>query len=147
MKKLEQESGAWRVINVTLPDAIETLNWQDTCRALTVVRRRAQELRKRDPKPFPEIDVYTTFLVMLQNHAEKLRTYGQAPFKGAVLHGGPGAPGEMAPVAKELARFCGVLEPLQTKELHVIPCLLKSLFWWAVVHLKNTTPNNCVKRA
>lgn len=47
---------------------------------------------------------------------ENLRIYGRAPFKVAVLHGGPGAPGEMAPVAKELARFCGILEPLQTKD-------------------------------
>ena len=43
-----------------------------------------------------------------------LRTYGTAPFRVAVIHGGPGAPGEMAPVARELARSCGVLEPLQT---------------------------------
>ena len=32
----------------------------------------------------------------------------------AVVHGGPGAPGEMAPVARELASIGGVLEPLQT---------------------------------
>jgi pimeloyl-ACP methyl ester carboxylesterase len=43
-----------------------------------------------------------------------LRTYGNAPFNVAVIHGGPGAPGEMAPVAKELAKGRGVLEPLQT---------------------------------
>ncbi len=43
-----------------------------------------------------------------------IRTYGQAPFRVAVIHGGPGAPGEMAPVARELARQRGVLEPLQT---------------------------------
>jgi len=42
------------------------------------------------------------------------RTYGKAPFEVAVIHGGPGAPGEMAPVARELASICGVLEPLQT---------------------------------
>jgi pimeloyl-ACP methyl ester carboxylesterase len=34
----------------------------------------------------------------------------------AVVHGGPGAPGEMAPVARELSSICGVLEPLQTKD-------------------------------
>jgi pimeloyl-ACP methyl ester carboxylesterase len=44
-----------------------------------------------------------------------LRTYGSAPFTIAVIHGGPGAAGEMAPVAHELARSCGVLEPLQTE--------------------------------
>jgi pimeloyl-ACP methyl ester carboxylesterase len=43
-----------------------------------------------------------------------LRTYGNAPFDVAVVHGGPGAVGEMAPVARELAARWGVLEPLQT---------------------------------
>jgi pimeloyl-ACP methyl ester carboxylesterase len=43
-----------------------------------------------------------------------LRTYGQAPYQVAVIHGGPGAAGEMAPVARELASARGVLEPLQT---------------------------------
>jgi len=43
------------------------------------------------------------------------RTYGGKPFTVAVIHGGPGAPGEMAPVARELADGWGVLEPLQTK--------------------------------
>jgi len=42
------------------------------------------------------------------------RTYGSAPYAVAVVHGGPGAAGEMAPVAQELARGRGVLEPLQT---------------------------------
>jgi pimeloyl-ACP methyl ester carboxylesterase len=43
-----------------------------------------------------------------------LRRYGQAPFTVAVIHGGPGAPGSMAPVARELSAEWGVLEPLQT---------------------------------
>ena len=43
-----------------------------------------------------------------------LRKYGQKPFDIAVIHGGPGAPGEMAPVARELSKNIGVLEPLQT---------------------------------
>jgi pimeloyl-ACP methyl ester carboxylesterase len=43
-----------------------------------------------------------------------LRSYGSAPFDVAVIHGGPGAPGEMAPVARELSSVRGVLEPLQT---------------------------------
>jgi len=43
-----------------------------------------------------------------------LRTYGNAPFNVALIHGGPGAAGEMAPVARELASSWGVLEPLQT---------------------------------
>ena len=43
------------------------------------------------------------------------RTYGKAPYQVAVIHGGPGAPGEMAPVARELSSLWTVLEPLQTK--------------------------------
>jgi pimeloyl-ACP methyl ester carboxylesterase len=42
------------------------------------------------------------------------RMYGKAPFLAAVIHGGPGAPGEMAPVALELSSMGGILEPLQT---------------------------------
>jgi pimeloyl-ACP methyl ester carboxylesterase len=45
---------------------------------------------------------------------KNLRKYGNPPFRLAVIHGGPGAPGEMAPVARELSAFWGVLEPLQT---------------------------------
>ena len=44
-----------------------------------------------------------------------LRKYGDPPFTVAVIHGGPGAPGEMAPVARELSDSLGVLEPFQTK--------------------------------
>src|SRR5437868_4512835 len=59
---------------------------------------------------------------------KNLRTYGTAPYHIAVIHGGPGAPGEMAPMARELSLQCGVLEPLQTRttfqgqleELHTI---------------------------
>jgi pimeloyl-ACP methyl ester carboxylesterase len=43
-----------------------------------------------------------------------LRVYGEAPFSVAVIHGGPGAGGEMAPVARRLASGWGVLEPIQT---------------------------------
>lgn len=57
-----------------------------------------------------------------------LRQYGNAPFSVAVIHGGPGAPGYMAPVARELSIDMGVLEPLQTaasvegqiEELHAL---------------------------
>jgi pimeloyl-ACP methyl ester carboxylesterase len=45
---------------------------------------------------------------------KNLRKYGNAPFNAAVIHGGPGAAGEMAPVARELSSAKGVLEPLQT---------------------------------
>jgi pimeloyl-ACP methyl ester carboxylesterase len=40
--------------------------------------------------------------------------YGRAPYRVALVHGGPGAAGEMAPVARELASGRGVLEALQT---------------------------------
>ncbi|MCX5999000.1 MAG: alpha/beta hydrolase [Chloroflexi bacterium] len=43
-----------------------------------------------------------------------LRKYGKPPFRIALIHGGPGAAGEMAPVARELASDWGILEPLQT---------------------------------
>jgi pimeloyl-ACP methyl ester carboxylesterase len=45
---------------------------------------------------------------------DNVRAYGKAPFSVAVIHGGPGAGGEMAPVARELAPDRGVLEPIQT---------------------------------
>ena len=44
------------------------------------------------------------------------RKYGSPPYKFAVIHGGPGAPGYMAPVAKELSHLMGIIEPLQTKD-------------------------------
>ena len=44
-----------------------------------------------------------------------LRFHGAAPFRVAAIHGGPGAAGEMAPVARRLSRNHGVLEPLQTE--------------------------------
>ena len=44
---------------------------------------------------------------------KNLRKHGKAPFAVAVVHGGPGAGGEMAPVARELASGRGVLEPIQ----------------------------------
>jgi pimeloyl-ACP methyl ester carboxylesterase len=47
---------------------------------------------------------------------KNLRKWGKPPYKLAVVHGGPGVPGEMAPVARELSRKRGVLEPLQTKD-------------------------------
>ncbi len=44
------------------------------------------------------------------------RRYGIAPFQVAVVHGGPGAAGEMAEVAEKLCSDRGILEPLQTEE-------------------------------
>ncbi|MGA1821629.1 MAG: alpha/beta fold hydrolase [Thermoplasmatota archaeon] len=43
----------------------------------------------------------------------KYRLHGDPPYTIAVLHGGPGAPGEMAPVAGELSGQFGVIEPFQ----------------------------------
>jgi pimeloyl-ACP methyl ester carboxylesterase len=45
---------------------------------------------------------------------QNFRTYGKSPFKSAIIHGGPGAAGEVAPVARELSSITGILEPLQT---------------------------------
>lgn len=45
---------------------------------------------------------------------KNLSKYGKAPYTVVVIHGGPGAGGEMAPVARELASGWGVLEPIQT---------------------------------
>ena len=45
---------------------------------------------------------------------KSLRKYGDKPFRVAVIHGGPGAPGEMASVARELSSIISVLEPLQS---------------------------------
>ncbi len=43
----------------------------------------------------------------------KCNRYGKKPYTIAIVHGGPGAAGEMAPVARELATHWGILEPLQ----------------------------------
>jgi len=45
-----------------------------------------------------------------------IKKYGSAPFNVALIHGGPGAAGEMAPVAAVLSEQYGVLEPLQTAD-------------------------------
>lgn len=47
---------------------------------------------------------------------DTVRRYGNAPFKVAVIHGGPGAPGSIAPVARELSSDQGILEPLQSAD-------------------------------
>ncbi len=56
---------------------------------------------------------------------ENPRIYGSPPYSTAVIHGGPGAAGDMALVAKELSRQRGVLEPLQTEP--TIEGLIKEL--------------------
>jgi pimeloyl-ACP methyl ester carboxylesterase len=44
------------------------------------------------------------------------RLWGKPPRKVVVVHGGPGAPGSIAPAARELSKNIGVLEPLQTAD-------------------------------
>lgn len=46
---------------------------------------------------------------------KNFRTYGDLPYSVVLVHGGPGAPGEMAPIAQELSGQFGVLEALQTR--------------------------------
>lgn len=45
-----------------------------------------------------------------------MKKYGIAPYTVAVIHGGPGAAGEMAPVSEELSELTGVLEPYQKQD-------------------------------
>jgi pimeloyl-ACP methyl ester carboxylesterase len=44
-----------------------------------------------------------------------VRKWGHGPYSVAVIHGGPGAPGEVAPVARELSAMAGILEPFQSR--------------------------------
>lgn len=44
-----------------------------------------------------------------------VRKWGAGPYPVVVVHGGPGAPGEMASVARELSAIKGILEPIQTE--------------------------------
>lgn len=77
---------------------------------------------------------------------ENMRYYGQKPYKAALIHGGPGAPGEMAPMAAELSSERGILEPLlraatvdgQIEELKNLlesaahlPCVFVGFSWGA----------------
>lgn len=44
-----------------------------------------------------------------------IRRYGNAPWRAAVLNGGPGAPGTIAGVARELGKTVGTVEPIQSR--------------------------------
>jgi pimeloyl-ACP methyl ester carboxylesterase len=44
-----------------------------------------------------------------------VRFYGMKPYRAAVVHGGPGALGSVAAIARELSNDYGIIEPLQTK--------------------------------
>ncbi|HAY70943.1 MAG TPA: alpha/beta hydrolase [Saprospirales bacterium] len=46
---------------------------------------------------------------------ESIRKYGDPPYRTALVHGGPGAAGEMRPLAEQLVAHTGVLECIQTK--------------------------------
>lgn len=85
---------------------------------------------------------------MVYIHMKNLRKYGNRPFNVAVIHGGPGAAGEMATVARELSLTTGVLEPLQTadsidgqlKELYTVlkqnadlPVIIIGFSWGAML--------------
>ncbi len=83
------------------------------------------------------------------NISDSVRKYGQAPYRIVLLHGGPGASGEMVPVARELVEnrgIAGVIETIQTamsvdgqiEELRVqldahckIPVILAGFSWGA----------------
>jgi len=87
-----------------------------------------------------------------------IRKYGQQPYQIGLLHGGPGAAGEMKPVAETLSKDFGVLECLQTeksinrqiKELHEqltssaeIPVILIGFSWgaWLGILFASKYPN------
>lgn len=51
----------------------------------------------------------------MQKKNLKVNRYGDPPYPVVLVHGGPGAGGEMTPVARELANYCSVLEPIQNE--------------------------------
>ena len=86
-----------------------------------------------------------------------LHQYGKPPWNIVLLHGGPGAPGEMASVARELDDGFGILEPYQTansvsgqvEELHQqihaqakLPVVLVGFSWgaWLGIFYTHTYP-------
>ena len=89
--------------------------------------------------------------------ANNYRLWGKQPYRVAVVHGGPGAPGSVAPVAEELSQDFGVLEPWQTiatlegqiNELRdvlssqaALPCILVGHSWgaWLVFIMASRYP-------
>src|SRR5262245_56537754 len=62
----------------------------------------------------PGVGLLACDMLQRRKNVENHRTYGSAPYTVAVVHDGPGAAGEMAPVARELARERGIVEPFQT---------------------------------
>lgn len=47
---------------------------------------------------------------------KEYRIWGKPPYTVAVVHGGPGAPGSVAPIARELSNAFGILEPFQSEK-------------------------------
>ncbi len=47
---------------------------------------------------------------------KRFRKYGEEPYDIAVIHGGPGAPGDAAKLARDLSEDNGVIEPLLSSE-------------------------------
>ncbi|GIP31685.1 alpha/beta fold hydrolase [Paenibacillus sp. J2TS4] len=47
---------------------------------------------------------------------QNYKTYGKPPYQTLLIHGGPGAAGEMASLAREISDQVGVVEPFQTKK-------------------------------
>ncbi len=64
-------------------------------------------------KPLHSLD-FQNHKGILESVTSNPRKYGNEPFVAVLIHGGPGAAGEMKPVAVELSKYFGVLEPLQT---------------------------------
>lgn len=80
------------------------------------------------------------------------RSYGNKPYTVALIHGGPGAAGEMENFAKHLSASVSVIEPFQTqmsiqglldelKELLQEPIILVGYSWGAMLSLLFTYHN------
>ena len=54
-----------------------------------------------------------------------VRKYGREPYRVVVVHGGPGALGDVAAIARNLSSSVGVLEPIQSK--YTVDGLIKEL--------------------
>ena len=54
-------------------------------------------------------------MVLRHRGRDVMRRYGTPPWVAAVLHGGPGAPGTAAALARGLGRTAGTLEPIQSR--------------------------------
>lgn len=63
------------------------------------------------------VPIITNWVKFMTNDLpDNFRTYGNVPFHAALIHGGPGAAGEMVSLARQLRHCCNILEPLQTAD-------------------------------